>query len=165
MFPTIQKEQFANAHLRAIAAAAGFSVSKPEVDDESIDFIIKGRERIGLYPPQLDVQLKCTSSWTINPDNEIPYPLELKNYDDLRIEEVLTPRLLILVTVPNAVNDWVTHDIDFMLLKHTCYWLSLRGEPETTNTTQVTVYLPVENQLTVDTLQQIMAEVSKTGVL
>ena len=54
-----QKEQFSIAYFRAVAAAAGYNVYKPEVDDSSVDLGIKGYRESGMrYPPQLEVQPK-----------------------------------------------------------------------------------------------------------
>ena len=57
-----RKEQFSIAYVRAVASAAGFSVSTPEVDDDSVDLTLSGRivEGVGSRP-KIDLQLKCTS--------------------------------------------------------------------------------------------------------
>jgi len=34
-----RKEQFSNAYVRAVASVAGFTLAKPEVDDDSIDLM------------------------------------------------------------------------------------------------------------------------------
>ena len=43
MHITQQQEQFSNAYLRAVATVAGYSLSKPDVDDDSIDWSIYKR--------------------------------------------------------------------------------------------------------------------------
>ena len=41
--PGQRKEQFSNAYVRAVVAAAGYTVNVPEVDDDSIDSTIHAR--------------------------------------------------------------------------------------------------------------------------
>ncbi|MBF0552340.1 MAG: DUF4365 domain-containing protein, partial [Deltaproteobacteria bacterium] len=58
----LQKEKFSEAYVRAVASAAGFSITKPEVDDDSIDLILGHRGGRGtVRSPQVGLQLKCTS--------------------------------------------------------------------------------------------------------
>ena len=64
-----QKEQFSDAFIRAVAAAAGYAVSKPSVDDDSIDWQIaatggKGTTR----SPRLELQLKCRTNLNVLAD-------------------------------------------------------------------------------------------------
>lgn len=46
-----QKELFSEAYVRAVAAVGGFSVSQPEVDDDSIDLKIVARGGEGIVFP------------------------------------------------------------------------------------------------------------------
>src|SRR5208282_238561 len=103
-------------------------------------------------------QLKCTSMNEID-DVNIRFPLKLKNYDDLRNELVMIPRLLVVVVVPESVDDWIEHEEEGLTLRRCGYWLSLRGRSETTNETTVTVRLPRTNRLTVDALRDLMLKV------
>lgn len=79
-----QKEQFSAAYVRAIASAAGYAVSRPEVDDDSVDRTLSARGGNGsLRSPKLDIQLKCTARrYSGHP--LLRFPLRRKNYDDLR---------------------------------------------------------------------------------
>ena len=58
MARTMQQECFADAFLRAVAAVAGCTVQKPEVDDDSVDWTLSCK----LQPrrPKLDLQMKST---------------------------------------------------------------------------------------------------------
>ena len=61
MYINQRKEQFSVAYVRAIAALAGYSFYKPEIDDDSVDLGIVGRDGTGpLSSPRLELQLKCT---------------------------------------------------------------------------------------------------------
>ena len=64
-----------------------------------------------------------------------------------------------MVTVPEDLNDWLNHSEQELAIRKCGYWLSLRGEPATTNTTSVTVRMPRSNQFTVAELQGIMQRI------
>lgn len=154
-----QKEQFSLAYARAVAAVAQISVCEPVVDDDSIDLIFQKRGGGGVVrSPRVEVQVKCTDAATITATH-IVYPLKLKNYEELRPVDVLVPRILIVVVVPDDLNDWLDHTEQELALRKCGYWVSLRGQPATTNTTSVTVHLPRTNQFTVAELQGIMQRI------
>jgi hypothetical protein len=77
-----RKEQFSKAYLRAVSSVAGFRLSEPSVDDDSVDWTVSGRGSYKvLRSPKLDVQLKCTERWTSR-NGYFSFPLEVKNYND-----------------------------------------------------------------------------------
>ena len=157
-----QKEQFSQTYVRAIAIAAGYSLYKPEVDDDSVDLGIAAKGGKGyLRSPRLELQLKCTSQ-TIADRKRLKYPLSLKNYNDLRAN-VHVPRLLVVVLVPERPMDWLQHSEEALCMKHCGYWISLRGQSATQNTTAVTIELPRSNQFTVEALQGIVELISQGG--
>jgi Domain of unknown function (DUF4365) len=159
--PNQQKEQFSNAFTRAVSAAAGFAVAEPSVDDDSVDIALIGGPGLGPRRPRLEAQLKCTEG--SEPSGEdFGYQLRLKNYDDLRppAEELCVPRILIVVRVPPGVGDWAQASDSQLVLRRCGYWRSLRGEPDVTNTTTVTVRIPVAQRLDVPQLQRLMGEVA-----
>ena len=154
-----QKEQFSFAYARAVAAVAKVAVSEPSVDDDSIDLFFKVRGGGGVVrSAQLDAQVKCTEAANVN-EAHVAHRLKLKNYDELRPTDVLVPRILIVVLVPDQIADWVNHSEQELALRNCGYWMSLRGFPATTNTTSETVHLPRLNQFNVAALQQIMARI------
>jgi hypothetical protein len=138
-----------------VATVAGYATYKPDVDDDSVDLGIAARGRIGqMFSPRLELQLKCTSA-AVLADEHLAFPLKRKNYDDLRVEETAVPRLLVVVRVPEEELAWLAQAEDEMILRHCGYWLALRGRPETTNETSVTVHLPRNQLLTVNALQAL----------
>lgn len=156
MEPNQQKEQFSIAYVRAVASVAGFSVTEKEVDDDSIDLIIASRGKKGsIRSPRLELQLKCTSA-EIPKDNHFSYELKRKNYDDLRGNDFVVPRILVVVIVPSDVSYWLYQTEEELSLRRCGYWLSLKEHPETQNTTSVTVNIPKENVFSVDQLNQLM---------
>ena len=132
-----RKERFSLAYISAVAARAGFDLVEPRVDVDSIDGTLishTGRR------PRIEFQAKATARDVVGAE-AITFPLSVKNYDELRAE-VIIPRLLILVVLPEREEDWLTHSEDSLILRHCGYWLSLAGEPERGNTTTVTVKIP-----------------------
>jgi len=160
MARTTQQERFADAFLLATAAAAGCSVAKPDVDDDSIDWTLSCR----LLPrrPKLDVQMKSTIK-AARSGPIIRYPLRRKNYDDLIMTELLAPRILILVMVPVELQEWIDMSAQRMVLRHCAYWLSLAGEPISGNDFSINVSVPRANIFTVDALRGMMRSINEGG--
>ncbi|AFZ25034.1 hypothetical protein Cylst_2840 [Cylindrospermum stagnale PCC 7417] len=154
-----QKEQFSLTYIRAIAAVAGYSLYRPEIDNDSIDLGIVSRGGVGkILSPRLELQLKCTARDILD-KSYIKYPLILKNYNDLRIN-ALVPRILVVVLVPERIADWIKQTEEELCLRHCAYWVSLRGMPETANRNNVTIELLRSNQFTPDVLQGIINRIS-----
>jgi hypothetical protein len=155
-----QKELFSKAYVRAVAAVAGFSVDPLELDFDSIDLqITAGSGEGSVYFPELKLQLKCTSRDVIDGDY-IRYPLKLKNYNDLR-RNALVPRILVVVLVPENLEEWLQQSEAEMCMRYCGYWMSLWGMPETQNTATVTVSLLRSNQFTVQALKSIIQRISE----
>ncbi|WP_256874785.1 MULTISPECIES: DUF4365 domain-containing protein [unclassified Nostoc] len=73
------------SYIRAIAAVAGYSLYRPEVDNDSVDLGIVSRGGTGkIFSPRLEVQLKCTSRGILD-ENYIKYPLNLTYQERLPI--------------------------------------------------------------------------------
>ncbi|MBF0463656.1 MAG: DUF4365 domain-containing protein [Nitrospirae bacterium] len=151
-----QKEQFSNAYLCAVTAVAGYTCYKPNVDIESVDWGITAVGVSGTFKsPKIELQLKCTSQ-NVMGDEFIRFPLNIKNYDDLRHINYMVPRILVVVVVPDKIEKWLNHSELELTMRHCGYWMSLYGEKEKDNTETVTVYLPRKQQFTVDNLKHMM---------
>jgi hypothetical protein len=154
-----QKEQFGNAFIHAAAAAAGFATCKPDVDDDSIDWIIHQSGGSGLvHSPRLELQLKCTA----RPEADAAgfrYALGTKNYRDLIRSDLLVPRILVLVVMPEQVKDWLRMTDDHLILRNCAYWTSLRGLPQTGNASSVVVRFPCAQRFDADALDNLMSRV------
>lgn len=161
---TSRMEAFSKAYVRAVVAAAGFVISPPETDTDSIDLTIQARRELA-FPirPKIDLQLKSTS--TIDEVGElIPYALKVKNYNELR-ETTMVPRLLVLVLLPRDAAEWAAHDASGLLLRRCGYWLSLEGAPATDNEHSSTVQIPSRNLFGPEQLRQLMADIQKRYTL
>ena len=155
-----QKSRFSLAHIGAVAASAGFQVEEVVVDRDSVDGTLKadfGRR------PRIEFQAKATARDVVR-DSFIHYPLPVKNYDDLRLEAI-NPRILIVAVLPPKIEDWVNQTDEEMCLRHCSYWMSLTGQPATSNHNTVTVRLPLGNVFNSAQLADLMQSTERTGAL
>ena len=156
-----QKEQLSNVYLQAVTTVAGYSLYRPSVDDNSVDWGIAAKGVMGrIRAPRLELQLKSTSRDLLD-DKYLRYPLKLKNYDDLRLLDFAIPRILIVLVLPENLADWLQQSEEELCLRYCAYWVSLRGIPETPNTTTVTISLPRSNQFTATALESIMQRIGQ----
>lgn len=159
-----RKELLSRAYVSAIAAQVGFRSAIPDVDDDSVDLILKGRGfTSGIRNPQLEIQLKCTAK-NSGCSDYFSYQLSTKNYNDLRAENLLCPRYLFVLVVPKDTTGWLVHENDHMKVKHCCYWYSLSELLPTINDTSVTVKIPRKNLLTATSMLNLMELASQRGV-
>jgi hypothetical protein len=159
-----QKEQFSLAYVCSIIAVAGYTSGWWPVDEDSVDMSIAASGAMGLpRRPQVDVQLKCTST-DVLAETEVRFPLKRKNYDELRNPHVIIPRILVVIIVPKRIEEWLRHTEDELALRRCGYWVSLRGYPDTTNTQPVTVSLPRAQTFTPQALVDMMTRINDGGL-
>lgn len=157
MNPNTQMQEFSFAYINAIASAAGYAfIIIPKVDEDSVDIMIQQRGRGDQFPliDTLNIQVKSTYAYEPK-GGFISYPLEIKNYDDLR-RESSPPRILVVVHVPKEKKDWLIHAENSMILNYSAYWLSLRGMESTSNKEKIIVKIPLKQRFTTDSLQEMM---------
>jgi hypothetical protein len=150
-----QEEQFSHAFVHAVASVAGFSIYRPDVDDDSVDLTIAGRGGRGIArPPRIEIQLKCTNRGRLTRQHLI-YPVKRKNYDDLRLADLIVPRLLVVVTLPSD-SEWLEQSERRLILRRCAYWASLRGLEERENVRSISIRLPRRNVFSVESLRGLM---------
>ena len=76
--------------------------------------------------PRLDLQIKSTAQGALG-KGQFGYQLPLKNYDDLRHEDYLAPRILVVVFMPEIADRVLSQTHASLSMRHCGYWLSLRG--------------------------------------
>lgn len=155
-----RKERLSLAFVRAIAARAGYELIESEIDIDSIDGTLKctcGKR------PQIDFQAKATSQDVVR-DRHVVFELSIKNYDDLRADTVV-PRILIVYVLPENSDDWLSSNEDALQLRKCAYWISLRGEPESENSTSVTVNLPRAQTFDCRQLEHLMSRAERSPIL
>lgn len=103
--------------------------------------------------------MKCTVAPSyVNGD--LHFPLPIKNYNDLRPTDVLVPRILIVVVTHASTAKWIEVSPPDSTIRECGYWLSLRGMPPTSNTTSVTVTIPLGNKFTPNSLTALMTGIA-----
>jgi Domain of unknown function (DUF4365) len=157
MHITQQQEQFSKAYIRAVSAIAGCTLAEPEVDDDSIDITLSSRRFD--RKPKLDIQLKCYMQDTCIEESGLQYSLKRKNYDELRITDVLVPRLLVVVVVPKQIENWLSQSDNEAMIRYCAYWVSLRGLPDK-DQGKITVSIPQLNRVTSDALNELMQKIA-----
>ncbi len=155
-----QKARFSLSYIEAVASHAGFHVVETKVDHDSVDGVLIadfGRR------PRIEFQAKATARDVIK-DDQIHFPLSMKNYDDLRIETI-NPRILVVLIVPEETSKWISQTDDDLCLRHCAYWMSLKGRPASRNTANITVHLPMTNVLNSNQLTDMMQNTEQKGEL
>ena len=156
-----QKQQLSLAYVQAVAATVGLAHAVWSVDEDSIDLSLGMRGGRGtIRSPKVDLQLKCSSRDLLRPE-ALHFPLKIKNYDDLRYTEETVPRILVVVIVPESVDDWLLHSEEQMIIRHCGYWMSLHGAPPVQNSRSVSVKLPRTNKFDVEGLTAMMGRISR----
>ena len=112
--------------------------------------------------PQIDVQLKATSSPNILGDG-LHYQLRAKNYHDLRATPRLTPFILMVLEMPDAERQWLVWSDDQLTIRRRIWWTTISGHPPIDADSQV-VTIPETQLLDPATLQDLMAR-ARTGRL
>lgn len=157
-----QKQQLSFAYARAVAAAAGYAVSEPSVDDDSIDMMFLAGSGLRKRP-RIEAQLKCSSDDALGAES-FSFPLSMKNYDDLRAETQVD-RILVVVRVPPDPAEWLDVDEERLLMRYCGYWHSLAGASDSENTTSVSVSISRENRFDAASLTGMMTRLESGGSL
>ncbi len=159
------KSEFSHAYVRAVAHAAGYFVHEANrsYDADGVDLTLFSRSPAGtVRSPRLDLQLKATAATVA--ESPFPYDLDVKNYDELRSEQLQVPRILVVVSVPDTTASWVTATEDELVLRRCGYWKSLRGEAATVNRATVRIRIDRSACFHVDQVKAIMDRIRDGGV-
>ena len=155
-----QKSRFSLSYIEAVASHAGFQVEEVRVDFDSVDGTLKadfGKR------PRIEFQAKATARDVVR-ENNVHFPLSVKNYDDLRLEAI-NPRILIVLVMPESIDEWIIQSDEELCLRYCAYWVSLNGRPASTNQDTITVYLPLVNVFDSAQLTGMMENTERTGAL
>lgn len=151
----LRKEALSRAYVHAVASRAGYVVQTPEYDTDGVDLEIRAG---GAMRPAVDLQLKATVNLPAARSGYRRFPLKVNNYRRLRAT-CQTPCVLVVLDLPPEDGDWLEISFDALVLRRCAYWVSLRGCPETSNTSSVTVRIPMANRFDVQALTAIMARI------
>ncbi|MDG4553388.1 MAG: DUF4365 domain-containing protein [Candidatus Competibacter sp.] len=156
------------AYLHAVAARAGVGckVGSRHDDNAGIDAELTGWGSFpgGGYLEEVDlkIQLKATVKSPATGGEHWSYSLQgIQRYDDLRSETLGTPRILVVLFLPDDPDLWLHHAEDALTLRRCAYWVSLCGAEPSSNQTAQTVYLPRTQRFDPEGLQALMARLSR----
>jgi hypothetical protein len=160
------------AYLHAVASKMGFSCEygSRHLDGAGVDATITedGRrlaEDSVLTSFSIDVRLKATYQDLPEQDGWLSYGLTVPHYDKLRLEEVASPRLLVLLRLPANPEEWLQISEDAMIARRCAYWASLRGAPASGNRQSQTVYIRRQNLMSPQGLYTVMGRFSRLEVI
>lgn len=105
--------------------------------------------------PRLEFQLKATSQDILR-NRTLYFPLPINNYNDLRIEYPRIPRILIIVLMPEEIDNWLSQTDEELCMRHCAYWISLRSRPAVLNTSSITVHIPLADMFNKEQLTDLM---------
>lgn len=164
------ESELSYAYLHAVASKAGIGckIGSRHDDNAGIDAELTGWGPFPGYRQEIDIKVQLKA--TVKPPLDIrgqywSYPLNgISRYDDLRNEALSTPRILVVLFLPDDQGDWLTLDDESLILRKCAYWVSLRGARPSTNTTAQTIYLPKIQRFDPDGLLALMAELSQNKI-
>ncbi|MBR7829896.1 DUF4365 domain-containing protein [Actinospica sp. MGRD01-02] len=149
------KGLFGEELIDVIAAAAGLTSSKPNLDF-GIDRHVNMREEYDpSRPSQIHLQVKTTHSARVHADGCWHFQLEVDHYNKL-VGRYYSPRYLALVPVDQDPQDWLVlnqhPDIyEQRLSSAPVFWANLMSMPPARGS-KITVPVPVLNLLTPATI-------------
>ena len=154
-----QAEALSRAYVQAVAAGAGYTTASRDFDRDGVDLQVHAG---GDMRPTLDLQLKATGNLR---DGDIAYrfPLKRNNYDLLRID-ARTPRLLVVLELPQDEDRWMTISPKKLVMRRCAYWVNLRDSPSSDNVSTITIDVPRANVLDVASLRRLMDH-ARTGTI
>ena len=153
MSPNMQMEQFSLAYIRAVAAQAGYRIGVAEPDWDSMDGVLisdTGRR------PRIEFQAKATGRDIFTRDGNLSFPLDVGNYNNLRVPTPIIPRILIVVLVPSDIDDWLSQSESELCLRRCAYWTSLEGYQAVPNSSTVNITIPANRIFNREQLDSMM---------
>ena len=173
MIENLQKEQFSRAYVHAVASRAGLAWIEPRPDQDSVDVTLRadrlqlaemlrgsGRasDAVRKGPLTIDLQLKATAVAGVLEEHHVKYPLDVHNYNDLRLDLAArqSPILLVVLVLPENGDTWLEQTDEAMTIRRCAYYLSLCGWPESKNQKSVTVPIPRANRFTATALTNML---------
>ncbi len=154
-----QKEEFSYGYLSLLCTVNELTFQRYDraLDNRGLDgSIIKVGNLNGIPEVGIDVQVKCTSR-EVEKEEGVKFPLTVKDYDKLRDKNVYRSRILIVVLVPQNVEEWLTTKEDEMTARRCGYWINLKGEEKVKQQSK-TITIPKSNKISLKTLLNILEE-------
>ncbi len=139
-----RQEGLCRAYVHAVAAFRGMSVSTPN-PDYGIDLTLNDVVTVGGQwiesGYKLDVQAKSTTLASLE-TGYVRYDLEVRSYNTLRYREAPSPRILVVLILPENEREWLTLTEDELRLRRCAYWMTLKGRRSVPNRRSVRLRVP-----------------------
>ena len=148
----IRKEHLSRAYIQAVAAQSDVKIGNWSYDSHSVDGTLRWEDG---RRPMIDFQAKASSRDVVRGDT-IHFPLDVKNYEELRPDDLPTPIILVVVLMPNDPAEWLTLSDEQLCMRSSGYFRSLAGMPRTDNRQTRTVEIPRQNVFDRDHLIDLM---------
>lgn len=168
LLDTAIQEELSKAYLQTVACYAGFTVQHIDRDNDGVDALIKSNSKPApdslLVSSTLEVQIKACCSKEhifVNKNGDIVYDLQARNYNILVDTHRQLDIILVLLHLPPLKKDWITHNVHNLILRKCAYWISLKGQTQTTNETSKRIIIPHNNIFSPKALHSIMVKISK----
>ena len=111
--------------------------------------------------PKLDLQLKASTDQQHDHDEHVAWSLPRAHYDKLRSNS-MAPRLLVVLMLPEKLEDAVVHTVEHLLVRRCAYWICLKGQPAITGSAKsTTVHIDKKNVFSPDALAEMMEKASR----
>lgn len=143
------ESELSYAYLHAVAAHANMTchISNRHQDNNGIDATITAWGPFGtsVLRTEVDIKVQLKSTIGILPvvGGKMTYFIRGANqYADLITHRVATPRVLVVLCLPDDRLEWLKIDQESLALKRCAYWVSLRGAPPSTNASGQTIRIP-----------------------
>ena len=148
-----REEALSRAYVRAVAGFVGYTVSEEDFDRDGIDLRVHAGGRLS---PAIGLQLKATIGLgAVRGDGSYRYEVPKRNYDRL-IRPSQIPRYLVVLSLPQPSDNWLTVSAEALTIHGTAFWISLLGNPESANLSGVTVSIPTDNRFDPEALQKLI---------
>ena len=145
MFKTSHQEVFSLAYINAIISGAGFGITSMYPDFDGTDVgVASNFEGSKCASPRLEIQAKSTAE-DDDPESEIlNFKIKRKYYDKLR-KKHLVPTILVVVVVPENVEEWLNQTEKSLTLYKCAYWKLIEGQPERNDISEESkLVIPIE---------------------
>ena len=162
------KEGLSRAYIAAVAHRAGFNMSLSAFDYGMDGTFIDIKLRNGRYVEsgfKIDFQAKASQECTFDTVH-CSFQLKNKNYNDLADPDTGTPRVLILLSLPENDTDWLSVTVDQLAMKKAAWWISLKGKPLVAEKdSKKMIKIPIAQIFNVDALVGMMDRCRKGELL
>ncbi len=165
MTPEQRQEEISKAYLHAVAAKCGFAVAGWSQDHGCLDATVGAAATVGsghLVRPKVDIQLKATHRKDVEYDEYVSWTLDIDHYDRLRAP-AQAPHLLVVLLLPDDVEQSVEHSIEQLVLRRCAYWVTMTGMEPVRSQKSKTVRLPKSQVFSPAALTGILETVSRGG--